>query len=295
MNTPEPPAIPSVAVPTRPFWWSVQRELWENRSVTVAPLLVTAISLLASTIATFSLPGRIRALSAVDPAKRHEVVVKVFTLAPAPIMLATFLVGLFYALDALHGERRDRSILFWKSLPVSDLTTVLAKASVPLAVLPCIGILLGLLTQWVLLAVSTAVFLGSGSSPAILWTEFRVFREAVEMVYGMAAHVLWFAPIYGWLLLVSVWARRLPVLWAVLPPFVLVAVERLAFQTTWFSSFLKDRATGAMARAFVVTPPDHWQLTPGPFLSSPALWLGLLFTVACLAAAVRLRRHREPT
>ena len=61
-------------------------------------------------------------------------------MAPAPIMFATFLVGIFYCLDALHGERRDRSILFWKSLPVSDLTTVLSKASIPFAVLPLIGL-----------------------------------------------------------------------------------------------------------------------------------------------------------
>ena len=75
-------------------------------------------------------------LPALDPAKRHALVVRPFSMAPAPIMLATFLVGLFYSLDALYGERRDRSILFWKSLPVSDRTTVLSKASIPLVVLP---------------------------------------------------------------------------------------------------------------------------------------------------------------
>ena len=66
-------------------------------------------------------------------------------------MLTAFLVGVFYCLDALHGERRDRSILFWKSLPVSDLTTVLAKASVPCRVLPPRAFALALATQLMLL------------------------------------------------------------------------------------------------------------------------------------------------
>lgn len=278
----------------RAFAWSVRRELWENRSVTLAPLLVTAAVLFASAVATFGLPGRIRALPPGDAARRHEVVVKVLGLAPAPVMLACFLVAAFYALDALHAERRDRSLLFWRSLPVSDATAVLAKASVPLLVLPAIGFTLGLLTQWLLVLLSTAVLVGSGMSPAVLFREFRALRELGEMVYGMTAHTLWFAPVYGYLLLVSAWARRLPLLWAVVPPFAIAVAERLAFQTNVFGSFLEDRAAGAMARAFRTVSPHGWQLTPERFLSSPALWLGLVFAAACIAAAVRLRREREP-
>ncbi len=62
-----------------------------------------------------------------------------YTFAAGCIMATAFIVGVFYCLDALHGERRDRSILFWKSLPVSDLTTVLSKASIPLVVLPLLS------------------------------------------------------------------------------------------------------------------------------------------------------------
>ena len=119
---PPPPPPPG---PTRPFTWSVRRELWENRSLYVAPLVVTAFVLLGSFISLLGLPARMQALPALDEAARHAMAVKPFSMAPAPIMLATLLVGIFYALDALYGERRDRSILFWKSLPVSDLTTVL--------------------------------------------------------------------------------------------------------------------------------------------------------------------------
>ena len=229
-------------------------------------------------------------------------VVRPFCLAPAPIMLATFLVGLFYCLDALYGERRDRSILFWKSLPVSDRTTVLSKAAIPLAVLPLVAFTLGLVTQHVLLLASTAVLLVNGMSPARLWAEVHFFQDPLVTLYGLAVHVLWFAPIYGWLLLVSAWARKAPLLWAVLPVIAVSAAERAAFHTSYFTSLLKYRVMGAMEEAFVHSPKGGLdmtldqltQLDPARFLSTPGLWLGLAFTAAFLATAVRLRRNREP-
>jgi len=281
--------------------WSVRRELWESRSIYVAPLVVTALVLFASLIHMIGLPRRIEAISAHDPARLHAAVVQPFLLAPAPIMLATILVGIFFSLDALYGERRDRSILFWKSMPVSDLTTVLSKARIPLAVLPAIGFVLSVATVLVMLLVSTAVLLANGVSPAILWAEVGVVQQPLVMLYGLTVHALWFAPIYGWLLLVSAWARRMPVLWATLPLFAISVVERIGFGTSHVCSLLRYRVTGAMVEAFAVSP-EHVgpgfdrlsQLDPLGFLSSPSLWSGLLVAAAFLAAAVRLRRDREP-
>ena len=278
----------------------MRRELWENRSIVLAPLIVAAVVLFASSMITFGLPRRIRAAEGLGPAKHHSALVNTFSMAPAPIMLATLLVGLFYSLDALYGERRDRSILFWKSLPVSDRTTVLAKAAIPLAVLPAIGFALSVITQFALLMLGSMVLLGSGMSPATLWTEFGFFQGLLIMIYGLTVHMLWFAPIYAWLLMVSAWARRSPVLWAVLPLFAIGIMERIALGTSHFGLWLKYRVVGAMAEAFA-TSPQHGgdierlsQLTPARFLSAPGLWLGLAFAAACLAAAVRLRRQRQP-
>ena len=286
----------------RPLYWSIRRELWEHRSILVAPLVVTGFVLFGCLISMIRLPHRIETLPTLEPARQHAVVVMPLTMAPAPIMLAAFVVGMFFCLDALYGERRDRSILFWKSLPVSDLTTVLSKASIPLVVLPLIAFALSLVTQAIVLLLSTAVLLGSGVSPAPLWREFRFFQDPLVTFYGLAVHALWFAPIYGWLLLVSVWARRTPVLWAALPFFAICILERMAVATTRFASFVKYRVTGAMQEAFVINPqnPDSGiidrlsQLDPLGFLGSPGLWLGLVAAAAFLAAAARLRRYREP-
>jgi ABC-2 type transport system permease protein len=280
------------------MYWSVRRELWENRSIYLAPLIDAAVVLLASALGTFSLPRRVRSLPTVAPAARHALVVGHYNMTPAPIMLTAFIVGFFYCLDALHGERRDRSILFWKSLPVSDRTTVLSKASIPLVVLPLIAFTLSVAAQVTLLQWSSIVLRASGISPATLWTELRFFQGLLIMIYGLAVHVLWFAPIYAWLLLISAWARRTPVLWAVLPPFAIGMFEKLVFNTSYFQSMLRYRAMGAMTEAFRAHSGGNidclLQLDPARFLSAPGLWVGLIFAVAFLIGAMRLRRNREP-
>src|SRR5437016_13261950 len=137
-----------------------------------------------------------------------------FDIAAALLMLTQLLVGAFYCLDALHGERRDRSILFWKSLPVSDLTTVLSKAIIPLAVLPAIAFALTVCVQLIMLLITSAYLLVHGMSPATTWAHFPVFQNWLVMLYGLIAIAFWQAPIYGWLLLVSAWSRRAAFLWA---------------------------------------------------------------------------------
>ena len=294
--------IAPAAMPTRPMYWSVRRELWENRSIYIAPLVVAAVVLFASSLSTIFLPRRMGAVSALDPAKQYASVVTHYRVAPTPIILVTFLVGIFYCLDALYGERRDRSILFWKSLPVSDRTTVLSKASIPFVVLPLIAFALSVVTQVMLLMLSTMVLLGRGVSPATWWAEVRFFQGLLIMSYGLIVHILWFAPIYAWLLLISVWTRRTPVLWAALPLFAIALAEKIVFSTSYFVAMLKYRVIGAMTEAFALRPQggSHpvidrlTQLDPARFLSTPGLWIGLVFAGVFLARAVRLRRNREP-
>jgi ABC-2 type transport system permease protein len=295
---------PAVMSPTRPMYWSVRRELWENRSIYIAPLAAAAVGVLAFLISLIGLPKTMRALPALDSTHQRIVLAMPYAHAAMLLMLTAFLVGIFYSLDALHGERRDRSILFWKSLPVSDRTTVLSKASIPLLVLPLLAFAITVTLQLNMLVLSAAVLVVNGAGAATLWTRLPLFQMELVSLYGLAVLVLWHAPLYMWLLLVSGWARRAPFLWAALPLLAIAAFEKIAFHTSHFGSLLLDRLFGFAAAALDLkdqagVPVDpHFipltQLAPVRFLRSPSLWVGLVVAAAFLAAAIRLRRYREP-
>ncbi|MCA1583143.1 MAG: ABC transporter permease [Acidobacteria bacterium] len=294
---------PARMASTRPLWWSIRRELWENRSLTIAPLAVSGFVLLVMLVTAFGVPRKMGAFPPLDPAKQHALAAGPFSMAASAITITTILVGIFYSLDALYGERRDRSILFWKSLPVSDRTTVLSKAAIPLVVLPLIGVILSVATQLIILIWTTGILVTKGMSPATLWSELPLLEMPLVLLYGVGVFTLWHAPIYGWLLLVSGWARRTPVLWAALPFFAISVAERIAFNTSHFASWMSYRFAGALPAAFHVTPAKRGhvgiidrfaQLDPARFLSTPGLWTGLLLAAVFFAVAVRLRRYREP-
>ena len=300
-RSPEVSGLSYYGAPTRPLYWSVWRELWENRSIYVAPLIVAAVQVFALAISTIGIAERRRAVLLLDdPVKQRAAIEAPYDMAAMMMIFVVFIVGVFYCLDALHGERRDRSILFWKSLPVSDLTTVLSKAIIPLAVLPAIAFALVVCVQLIMLLMTSANLLAHGMSPASTWAHFPFVQNWIVMLYGLIAIALWYAPIYGWLLLVSAWARRATFLWAVLPFIVIQIFEKITFGTSYLSRILQDRLIGFAPRAFGFHDHGHptidslAQLTPGRYLSSPGFWLGLLVATAFIAAAVRLRRYRGP-
>ena len=214
------------------------------------------------------------------------------------MMLTCIVVSVFYCLDALHSERRDRSILSWKSLPVSDATTVLAKASIPLVVLPLLTFAIIFAMQWLMLLMSSAVVLASGQSVSALWTNLSFLRMSRLMLYHvLTAHALWPAPVYCWLLLVSGWARRATFLWAALPLVAIGGVEQIVFHTWHFAALVGGRLIGD-APTVAATSPEMFPTDPmthialGSFLSSPGLWIGLAVAAVFLAASVRLRRYQ---
>ncbi|MBO0696296.1 MAG: ABC transporter permease [Verrucomicrobia bacterium] len=287
---------PGYSTTTRPFYWSVWRELWENRSIYVAPLIVAIVVLFGFLISTIGLPERRQQVLLFEPAKARAMIAAPYDGAAIMLIFTAFIVGVFYCLDALHGERRDRSILFWKSLPVSDLTTLLSKATIPLVVLPLVTFLIVMVTQFVMLLWTSVLLMTHNMSPASTWTNVQFFQGCLILLYGLVAIALWHAPIYGWVLLVSGWARRATFLWAVVPLLAIGFFEKITFGTSHFASMLKDRLLGFAPNAFVFNQHSiaSPQLTPLKYLSTPGLWIGLAFAAAFIAAAVWQRRYRGP-
>ena len=287
-----------MSTPRTDLLWSVRRELWENRSIYLAPLAVAALFLVGFLVTLVRLPERMRAASALAPLQRQEAIEQPYVIAAVVLMAIAMLVAVFYSVDALYGERRDRSILFWKSMPVSDLTTVLSKASIPILVLPLVTFAVTVATQFLMLLTSTAVLAASGMSVSTLWTDVPFFEiSGIHLSHIVGFHGIWWAPLYGWLLLASAWAKRAPFLWATLPPVAIGAVEKIALGTSHFASFLQNHFLGGPVTggtgggmSMDMLGEDPW----GWFLLDPGLYVGLAVTALFLLAAVWLRRSRGP-
>lgn len=280
------------------FAWSVRREVWEHPSVWVAPLAVAAFVLVALAFAARGIGDMAKVFATLPPEKQQLVVTYPFGITSSVILFTAFVVGLFYSLDALNSERRDRSILFWKSMPVSDTITVLSKAFVPFAVIPVIGLALAFATQVLLLVLGAAVLAAVGADVGAMYARLPILVQTVTILYGVVMHVLWYAPVYTLLLVVSALARR-PIIWVIVPAIAVQILERIAFGTRYSGALIEYRLMGAMSEAFKPNALNEpitslAQLDPGRFLASPGLWLGLIAAAAFLAVAIHLRRSREP-
>ena len=271
--------------PFRLFGWSVRRELWDNQSLYLAPASVAVLFLLGFFLGPFGVKDMTYISS---PQEGHHGFSAglPYQLAAALLMATTVLVSVFYAIDALYAERRDRSILFWKSLPVSDLIAVLAKASIPLIVLPLIAFGFTVVIHVVMALASSVVLYRLGDPVTPLWSALALPHMWVQLLgHYVTVAALWYAPFYAWLLLVSAWANRAPLLLAFLPPFALVALEGVVFHTSHIGAALKERLAHGN-----IGPSTPMAANNG--LDTPELWLGLLAAACFIAAAVQFRRYR---
>ena len=287
-------AVPRMS-PTQPLIWSVRRELWKYRSIYIAPLAVGAVYLFAFLLSTIA--GKWERILRLDPSLPANKLLEPYMFSSLLIMGTTFLVAIFFCLDALHDERSDRSILFWKSLPVSDTTTVLAKAAIPLVVLPIVTFVITVSLHFMMMVLSSAVLLASGHNPLELWTRLPIFQMWMSILYHLVCiHSLWYAPMYAWGILVSAWARRAAFLWAGLPILTVVFIGKLVFNTWHVLRLFGYRISGPeTAKAAMHEGMGQLAMVDlGTFLSTPGLWIGLLVAAGFLYGAIQLRRTQGP-
>ena len=300
-----PEATRPAAARMKSLQWSVRRELWQNRAIWIGPLAAGFVLVASFVLGTIAAPERVAGLLALATETRHGAVARPYGFVAAMVALGALIAGVFYCLEALHGERVDRSILFWKSLPVSDTTTVLSKACIPLVVLRLLVLAVTLGVQAVMLLGSTLAVIATGRDPAALWRELPLLEMPIVLLYGIGVMTVVQAPLHAWLLMVSAWARRRVALWAFLPPLGLGAAEQLVFgHHSLFRALLEHLFLGPFARAFAVdpmraAPPPVIDrialLDPAAVFGRPGVWIGLGLTAAFLFIAIRLRRDRALT
>jgi ABC-2 type transport system permease protein len=282
----------------------IRREIWEHRSLWIVPLVVAALIIIAAMF-----PHSAMSLDDNDlnEARHHASLFAQFHSAltlPQFFLLAILLP--FYLLDCLYAERKDRSILFWKSLPVSDAQTVLSKLIVALAIVPLGVYALTIVTDIVASAILAVRFGDSQMMRTLLRWDMGMWLQTQGFILcALIMVMLWYAPLAAYLLLVSAWAKRNVMLWAILPPLLALIVEKIAYHTNYVGRLLAYRMNGiwgtiAVSHHFSGKTPLGGTTAAlpmaqtGPFtaLQNIDLWLGLIVTVLLVWLTIRIRRHQ---
>ena len=315
--------------------WLLRREFWEHKGAFFwTPVAVAAAMLLlvgGGFMYAMAFGGseaiqinghNVVSIQGIPPALRYKiahVAASGYLGLAAPLFIVLAVVVFFYCLAALHDERRDRSILFWKSLPMSDGQTVLSKAAVALVVAPLLTVAIGIATSLVLLVLGLLASAVKGVNliaPVLANANF--YLSPLYLLAFVPLYILWALPTVGWLLLVSSWARSKVFLWAVGVPLVALALlawfdflvgrfAGLSLNVKWFGEEVVARILGGLmpgiwfgevnGRALAeqnagFDAPMLLGLSYGT-LASPAVWIAAVAGCAMIYGAIRLRRWRD--
>jgi len=298
----------------------IRREVIENRSSWAVPAAFGALFVVAALLAVFGLVqfgmmDRSMTLAEIghelDATSIYPALLVMFMPIMVVLVLVMTFVVFFYFLDALYAERKDRSILFWKSLPVSDLQVVGSKYLTGIVAIPLLTVGIFLATAILVWLIGGLTLLWAGSGAALAGGPAAMFNAMAIMVYVLLTQALWLAPVHAWLLLVSAFAKRAVLGWVVAPPALLVVAEKILLGTRHFADMIGHRMVGGFQLAFSNAHSQHAIfmesdgaivsafpllgdfLTPVRFLASPSLWIGIAVGVLFLAGAVWLRRWRD--
>lgn len=314
--------------------WLIQREYWENKGMLFwAPAIVGSLMVLFSGVMVafgmnmnLQVDGeKIARFHEMTTIQRHELANAfgaAFPMVATPLYILMAFLIFFYCLGALHDDRRDRSILFWKSLPVSDTETVLSKVAMALVAAPLIVAVIGFISSFAIMLMGSIALTFHGLnifSDLISATSF--WLSPFRMLSLIPIYLLWALPTVGWLLMVSSWARSKVFLWAVGAPLMSGALLawanagfKLGLNIEWYFTQVVLRLLGSVlpgnwmlfdegARQ-AMEQADRGDVPPASqvaafyneaygSLASPTLWIGVAAGVAMIAAAIYLRRWRE--
>jgi ABC-2 type transport system permease protein len=282
----------------------IRREFWEHRYLWLAPVAIAVLLALSPLIGHGALN--------LPPFGAAESRVALSTLVQWALWIPLCVVMIFclayYLLDCLYAERKDRSILFWKSLPVSDTLTVGSKVLVAVAIVPLGVFLLALLTHLVFSTLLNLRFT-IGNEPLLMFNALQWLRTEVALLLVLLLAVLWYLPWGAYLLAISAFARRSPFLWSTLPVVLAPLLERMVLGTHYLWRFINYRTNGLWAKLGIGHGGghiiSHHHVRPfgvllddldfrGAF-TDVDLWLGVAAAGALIYLAIRIRARRDDT
>ena len=322
--------------PTSRFRLLLRREYWEHKGGFLwAPLIAGGISLALAVMAAIVGVVMLNRAAAAGDIQINGVDLGMLTreMSPSdaeqlalgldwslimssawPFIVLTFVV-FFYCLGALYDDRKDRSVLFWKSLPISDAQTVLSKVASAVVVAPVLAVLAAVVTMFGFLVLMSVMVMMFGGNPfTLLWAQSHPLRIAFGLLAWVPVYAVWALPTVGWLLLCSAWARSKPFLWATAVPVI------TGLLVTWFDIMELFQLDGSwfwrnvVGRLLLGTVPGSdvlyrtaefggndieraeqllsLQWMYGIFLQ-PGTWIGAVAGAVMIYIAIRLRRWRD--
>jgi ABC-2 type transport system permease protein len=336
-------AVATTHTPMNQLIWLVRREYWENRGGFLrAPMIIAAsviglfvLGLILGDVTAhrhgLNVSGmnisQVVAKMDADNIAKFAAGLDVGLLAMCvPIMIGMTFVVFFYLLGALYDDRKDRSVLFFKSLPISDLNTVLSKVIAGVVLAPVIAVAACIALQIAFLILVTLYAAVHGTNALPLWSPAHLLALWFKFLLLIPINALWALPTVGWLLLCSSFARSKPFLLAVVIPILfgvflayIGLLQQLSLPSGWYWKNVCLRVLGSLwpgswlfsglANNALVVPgsTDGVDLGMGKFdfvnalismdhllgvLTSPDLWIGAAAGAGMIAGAIWFRRNR---
>ncbi|HET8940442.1 MAG TPA: hypothetical protein VFN13_00445 [Rudaea sp.] len=317
------------------FTWLLKREYWEHRGGFLRAPLITALIFLALTLMglitaeitvhrfsfdfnNMHIQQLAQQISENDIAKVNAGIDIGLLSLGSPIGIVLFFVVFFYLLGALYDDRRDRSVLFWKSLPLSDTQTVLSKVAAAMLIAPAlaVGAMMALHVGFLVLLSGYALLHGINPFP-LLWSPVHLVALWLKLIALIPLNAIWALPCVGWLLLCSSYARSKPFLWAIAIPTIAGVIvwwidlmSQLSLPRSWFWEHIAARALfsifpGSWVKVSTFRELAHFRdggVDPlssmlsmnglRDYFSSMDLWLGAVAGIAMIAASIWFRRKR---
>lgn len=315
------------------FGWLVKREYWESRRgflwaqfwAAASILIITILGIIAGEVLKARVGGQVDVSMGVNltqilrEATTHDMDQLVRALDATMLLfgfvaaMVLFFVVFFYLLGALYDDRKDRSVLFWKSLPLSDTGTVLSKAVAGIVVAPLIAtgvVLVGYIGAQIVVSLWLLLH---AVNPLPLWTQAEPYGVWLRLLVMVPVNALWALPTVGWLLLWSAAVRSKPFLWAIIVPIIagilnfwigLLGVPHIRPDFYWGDiagrlllsvvpgSWIDPHAQGMRFRGMHDLAAINYPAM-GHALASPQMWIGVIVGAALIAAAIWFRRWRD--
>ena len=321
------------------FKWLMKREYWEHRGgflwtpfwITTTVLILSVLGIVWAEVAgrryashiKFGIPwDKLSAeISSGDLVQAGQGLDVIFLMFAMLVSIALVFVVFFYLLGALYDDRKDRSVLFWKSLPVSDTQSVLSKVTTAAVGAPLIAFVIATVAYVAFLLVVTIWAALHGINPLPVLANSNPFGMFWRMLLTLPVDALWALPAIGWLLLCSAFARSKPFLWAVLLPIAVIVLNGWVAAMGMPHVDSKILSNDIVGRLLFSIVPGSWlgdaelarigniadhgsNLGGGELLSAldparvysifwtPGMWIGIVAGAAMIAAAIWMRRRR---